>query len=713
MVHGEGVRFRNRHEILSLAFLECLAAPEEEAAWIAAAVATHHRELSFVMSRFAPADNFGVAGTYAAELAAGIVQEDAGLLRSVLRAAGEVFDQTAWPFFEPYVILGRESDYVADMRSALRRAEWLGRRFVPKPQVRPGAKLERDWPGICGAIHARGWLINADHLASFGARHLERAIASVGDAEDQLRVGIRRRHADSPERWSSHQAAAREMEGSALLGAPTGSGKTEAGLLWAARQAENGARGRVYVVLPYQTSMNAMQERLIGDLFPPSLRDPGQWNEHVALIHGRSVRRIFELLANGGIELESAAELARLQADLARLNAAPVVVCSAFALIRGLFATKRAEETLAPFSQARIVLDEVHAYDTDVTAMTLAALRFMEERLEARTLIMSATTPSHLCLAIQKALGPRAVIAAGSDVLDRPPRHRLQLLEADAMGAAAMGQIRERANHGSVLVVVNQIRRATELYRRLRSIGLDVTLLHGRFNGADRARIERNLAPRTGRVLVGTQAVEVSLDLDFDCCFSELAPVESLLQRFGRVNRYGDRPPAETKVFVRFDQGSERGHFPYRSGHLAQVLAALRRHCERDQLLHERAVQELIDSSYPPDLAADLSRAIVNKSEDVRRVLIEGFCPFGMRDMSEVAALEQAWSDLFDGGEVLPMNLVPAAAEAKSWIERSRYLVPISGPALRWVDPKWDEELKCFTTECPYSCEYGLTRPAR
>jgi len=80
----------------------------------------------------------------------------------------------------------------------------------------------------------------------------------------------------------------------------------------------------------------------------------------------------------------------------------------------------------------------------------------------------------------------------------------------------------------------------------------NVKLLHSQFNQEDRNQIEKEIAGGLPpKVLIATQVVEVSLDMDFELGFFEPAPIDALVQRMGRVNRYGNRPPAKITTFTK------------------------------------------------------------------------------------------------------------------------------------------------------------------
>ena len=439
-----------------------------------------------------------------------------------------------------------------------------------------------------------------------------------------------------------------------------------------------------------------------------------------AVAESKARSQILDRLMRSGRSLYDFAPVMRyvqwkLAGDLARLQTAPVCVCSPFQLIRLLFAPRGVEGLLAGLWQARLIWDEIHAYDVEVTALTLAAARFLTKQLEARMLLMTATLPSHLRTAIRACVGEIGEIPVGEDVWGLRARHRMRLLPFDALGSEAEALIQRRAARGSVLVVVNQVERARCLHGSLRAKGGNVRLLHGRFSYADRAAREKELRPEAGRILVATQAVEVSLDIDYDSCLSELAPLESLLQRFGRCNRRGEQSEAaEVGVFASFPAGGRRPELPYEREHLEAVLGALRSFLEeqQDREIVEREVGELIDRSYPKRLREQLSQTVGRRVEEVQSNLIDTFEPFGMGDWESVRRLAEEWEKLFDGEEVLTESLVERARSEASWLGRTRYFVPISRRQMAKLHREGmlrrDEDLGCLVANVPYNPETGL-----
>ncbi len=712
MLRSGGVKFGNRHEILSLVFLSWLDIPETEFPWVAAAVAFHHRGFNRLFARgcpFYPGERFEAPESPAVELTQGVSAETAELVLAYLRNCGSILVAAGWTGVQAYPVRSAAAaDYLKAIRTAIECLQALVAQYELR-STRPGPKPKPVWPRIQAAILTRGLILNADHTASCLPQTLIRFATS--------RDGVQAALADRIQTWASHQLEAGRTDGNALLVAPTGSGKTEAGLLWAARQFERGeARGRTYLLLPYQASMNAMQQRLIESFFPAIGKEPESWNSKVALIHGRSLRRMYELLLDRTYTTETAARTAAFQEDVARLQTAPVSVCSPFQIIRLLFAPNGLEGLLAAAWQARLVLDEVHAYEIPVVSMTLAAIRFMVDRLGGRALFVTATLPSHLRDALYGVFPELAFIRPEADVLDRQPRHCLRLLPFDSQSPELLRFLQCRAEVGSVLVVVNQVRRACWLFHKLAGLGVETTLLHSRFSYRDRCRREQQVGPRMGKILIATQAVEVSLDLDYDCCVSELAPIEALLQRFGRCNRRGKQEgPAAVFVLTAFPSGERNSHRPYDDFHLNTVLRALREFVGvgENRCVVESDIQTLLDASYPVTMRRALKESILQRVEEITGSYIDTFKPFGAECDSVTARLAKEWEALFDGEEVLPASLATDAQRKASPLERARYMVPLDGSRFRWLMRsgriRWDDDLLCNVVDAPYDAEIGLS----
>lgn len=710
-----GLPFGNRHEVLSLVFLSLLDIPASERSWVEAAVALHHKNLSWLVGPNRPfhlGESFGRDGTAPRHLAGGVRRTDAELLCELLRRASEIFRRTGWPEFDCYEVPPeRATDPLACIRGGLERVVSLAQRFKATLDDFGRVVLPLPWPLRRAGVTIRGFILSADHLASFRPHPLKIGLETVEAVGQSLAAAV-----PQFQGFKSHQELAAQQRGSAVLIAPTGTGKTEAALLWAARQAEEGLRGRTYLLLPYQASMNAMQRRLVKDFAPAVSSNPEKWEVEIALIHSRSMRAVYEKLLDRKYGPAEAARDARLQSDLARLNVAPIRVCSPFQLVRLLFAPKGLEGLLLALSQARLVFDEIHAYDPQVTAMALTAVRFLAEQFGSRVLFMTATLPSHLREVLVNLFGPIPVLRPGPDVLGGPPRHRLRLMPSgvDILSASSTAAIKEAAEAGSVLVVVNQVRRARELYRSIREAGMDAYLLHSRLTHEDRARREREIEPAPARILIATQAVEVSLDLDYDTCFSELAPLESLLQRFGRCNRRGKQAGVATvSIYRTFPAADREPHLPYREDHLSTTHSTLETFVggDRDAVLVEGQTQTLLDSSYPEALKHELACQTQSKVDELSKYFVQPFTPFGADDECVARMLDQQWQELFDGEEVLPVTLRPQAAEEASWLGRTRYLVPMPGRKFFWLKQAgkiwWDDELMCNVVNAPYT-EEGL-----
>lgn len=149
--------------------------------------------------------------------------------------------------------------------------------------------------------------------------------------------------------------------------------------------------------------------------------------------------------------------------------------------------------------------------------------------------------------------------------LDRAGARRNAQAYVDALAGAVI----EAHRHGTQsLVILNQVSRAQALYRRLAKEDLgdgSLLLLHARFRPGERRGIEAALrdAPTGGRIVVATQAIEAGVDISSATLFTELAPWSSLVQRFGRCNRYGEVEGGANVYWIDIE-GDAEVMLPYR-----------------------------------------------------------------------------------------------------------------------------------------------------
>lgn len=638
MLRG-GARWTHRHEVLSLAFLDWIlpGLASGEDAWVAAAIVSHHKDAAEIERDYADPDE-----PEDDQLIARVAELDAATLEHLwdwiadcsatwIRDLG--FERLG---VEPVVLVPKEQAVAAVQRNGVRRIRfWLRayRRFIQEIDRR------RDRTLVVQALTLRGTIINADHSASAHAGMLPQPnfdrTTILGEKKLELH---------------DHQKQAGATGGSALLIAPTGSGKTEAALLWTAQQATTGSLPRMFYTLPYQASMNAMKLRL----------EASFGKENVGLQHGRGLLALYRLLLERDYTPETAARQARWMRDLTRLNYPPVRVFSPFQMLKGMYRLKGYEALLSDYHGAAFIFDEIHAYEVQRLAMILKTVEYLSQQFGARFLVMSATFPSLIRERLDYALGHPAQILAAPDLYEKFRRHHLHVLNGDLLSEEGLDRIVRDAEAGkSVLVVCNLVSRAQEAYRvlsaRLVASGVPVELLHGRFTMRDRSAKEQLVREATGShstqrrsiVLVATQVVEVSLDIDLDTIYSDPAPLEALVQRFGRINRRGKQSqPAPVYVYRQPDDGQRI----YDRALVEHTLAILSR--EHDRPVDESAVGNWLDEIYSGTVADRWRREYDQAAAD-----FEATCIRGMRPFESSQDLEQRFYEAFDSIEVLPAGL--------------------------------------------------------
>ncbi|MGK4007544.1 CRISPR-associated helicase Cas3' [Sorangium sp. So ce1036] len=284
-----------------------------------------------------------------------------------------------------------------------------------------------------------------------------------------------------------------------------------------------------------------------------------------------------------------------------------------------------------------VVVDEVHAYDT-YTSELLDRLISWLHALGATVVLLSATLPAARRDALVRAVGatppaaatyPRLTVASAGTASSTsfPARRPPVSVSLVWQPAATLPErlVEALAEGGCAVWIVNTVRRAQQTYLALRALrdrgvlpaDLDLGLLHARFPFDARATREQAAEASFGpgeekrpraAILVGTQVLEQSLDLDFDLMITELAPVDLVLQRAGRLHRHTrekQRPTALQRpaLWLVRPEGDERPEGPtfgpsafvYAESILLRSWLALR---DRTEVVLPTDIEPLIESVY-------------------------------------------------------------------------------------------------------------------
>ncbi|HEM55325.1 MAG TPA: CRISPR-associated helicase Cas3', partial [Thermodesulfobium narugense] len=347
-------------------------------------------------------------------------------------------------------------------------------------------------------IRVAGLLIKIDHAASQeGGIVEERPI--TGD-----RVRIFEQKVGTPKKF---QSAYKDKENVAVV-ADTGMGKTGLAFLWAKR--------KMFYVLPNRASANAMYERL---------KEYAGENK-VGLLHSNS---LFYLIND--INNDDNQDVVK-EYDVIRALSKPITVTTADQLFTAVFKYPTYEKIYATLSYSDIVIDEIQAFDPK---QIVPILMQMQETIElgARYLLITATLPGIVKKEL-KQIGIE-IIDQVDETIDKTKRHKIKLVD-QSVKELVESKLRDYSGK-RVLIIVNNVSTAQDLYDFLKE-KYKVKLLHSRFTFEDRKQKEEEIKKNEPAIWIATQIVEVSLDIDFDVLFTELAPADSLIQRMGRVWRH-------------------------------------------------------------------------------------------------------------------------------------------------------------------------------
>jgi len=370
-----------------------------------------------------------------------------------------------------------------------------------------------------------------------------------------------------------------------LIEAPTGAGKTEAALAYAWRLLDAGLADSIVFALPTQATANAMLKRL--EAFAEKLFSGDSTN--VVLAHGkRNFSSEFQRLVDAGRKPmaqgknDATAQCAEwLAQSRKRVFLGQIGVCTVDQVLLSVLPVKHKFVRGYGLNKSVLIVDEVHAYDSYMHGLLAEVVRRQHDT-GGSAILLSATLPPALRNEIVALWGSKGLppddyplithaSTEGVHPFHLPEQHMpkkkkvyvecLSLpgampdegLLVRIIGAAAAG--------GRVAVIANLVSDAQEIARLLRNPGrnpscITVDVFHARYRFLDRQNKEElaldeyglDAKRGTGRILVATQVIEQSLDLDFDWMVTQICPVDLLFQRLGRLHRHKRQRPAGCEV---------------------------------------------------------------------------------------------------------------------------------------------------------------------
>jgi CRISPR-associated endonuclease/helicase Cas3 len=729
ILRGESNRWseaRHRHEVLSLGFLDWVfpkGHPDRSA--VLAMVVCHHKDATKIFEKYGgeidlkrykePSESASIRQMLS-ELADNITPDIRDhLWRWLDECPASWAAELGFPQIEPPALIPVEQARQANLAGAIYRAL---REFHTSLELADAARSRQ-------LFLLRGLILTSDHAASAGLDTFPEMPLKRETVKTLLNKLTPR----------DHQREADGVPlGSAILVAPTGSGKTEAALLWAASQLEQRPAARLFYTLPYQASMNAMYARLAEKVLnhTPAQVKAGQV-ETITIRHSRALLKLYQdMMSLDEAEPRTASRQAKWLRNKADLNAYPIQIFSPYQMLKAGYSLKGFETLVLDYTAALFIFDEIHAYEPKRLALIIELMRWLREGFGARFFVMTATLPSMLAAKLHEALAPTIIEATPAEFA-RSQRHVVDILPGRLIDAIQGHVTRELSQGRAVLVCLNRVADAQKVYVLLRdALGLtaeeDIVLLHGRFNGRDRQRKEEVLLASAGVgrmerrpfLCVATQVVEVSLNVDFDTIYSDPAPLEALLQRFGRVNR--GRPDGGPKlpvhVFSHPNAQTEKPYLPYEQALVERSLDVLRDRCGGLRPIDESQVTAMLGQIYTGETLAAWEQVYQKSVSDFTRDILGKMRPF----QSAESDMQRKFYKLFDGIEVLPIDLLDDYYEVRDnegYLAASQYLVNISYGVYKEFDSycriHHARELEgefADHIDVDYSAEYGLNLDA-
>lgn len=433
--------------------------------------------------------------------------------------------------------------------------------------------------------------------------------------------------------------------GLVVIEAPMGEGKTEAALFLTERWNRSLGRCGAYVALPTQANANQMFTRILAYLKGSSYGK----TTNLSLVHGHASmsEKYLQLKVRNGQEVDvSATEWF----DYRRRGLlSPFGVGTIDQALLSVIPSKYFYVRLFGLAGKTVIVDEVHAYDLYTSTILDTMLQWLSA-LGSNVILLSATLTDARCKELIQAYSgtnfptesayPRITWSAGTtgsisfpsanQVGERnTPPVKIKWCSSDII-SCLNEVIPKLESGGCIAIICNTVRRAQEVYgvinKKTTGTDIEVGIFHAHFMFKDRANTESKCLEKYGKqrtakksILVATQVIEQSLDLDFDMMISDIAPIDFILQRIGRLHRHTRvRPDAFSipELWILSPQGNGKIDFGsseiiYSRYALLKAYALLR---NKESIQLPQEIRILVEEAY----SSQLDDAFIDLGDDLR-----------------------------------------------------------------------------------------------
>ena len=367
------------------------------------------------------------------------------------------------------------------------------------------------------------------------------------------------------------QFAEKNQDKNVIVIGSTGMGKTEGALLWSKDD-------KTFFTLPLRISINAIYDR-IKDIIG---------YRHVGLLHSTALDYLDE--KNEEDEFNKIQQARNLYEK--------ITTCTIDQIFPFVFKYRGYEKIYATLSYSKVVIDEVQAYSPEIVAVLLKGLQ-MINNLDGKFMVMTATLPR----IYREKLQEMGIKFEYNEFIKDTKRHKFEIIDKSIN--EDIDEIKEKSKNKKVLIIVNTINKAIELYKFLKNEGVEkVNLLHSRFEQEDRSEKERDIKEFSKQkdesgIWITTQIVEASLDIDFDMLYTEMSTLDSLFQRFGRCYRSRKYEGKEPNIKIHIKETSGVGYIYDKEIH-QKSIELLQDY--NGQILEEKTKIDLVDKLYSKEM---------------------------------------------------------------------------------------------------------------